>query len=259
MFVFFSRRGKAQRGRSKSAAEMSSGHPPSIEASAVATEGVGCNDVSPISPESLLFESVSRFLQPSSHLLSSQLDDTDLPTALKHRRTSFLNFGWWWELGAMSVGTICMCMTVAILSYMNGRSLRAWGLPIQPNSLIAVFSAITKSALLVPIAECISQLKWIYYDKPRSRPVSQVQYFEDASRGPWGSTVLFWKTREAPPLLALLGAGLTIIMLLFEPFVQQVLDFPSHMTLVSLTAASMTTTLAFPTAANKTLVGRRGK
>ena len=59
-----------------------------------------------------------------------------------------------------------MTLILAILFTMDGKPMRDWKLPIQPNSLIAVSSTIAKSALLVPLAECIGQLKWIYFHTP---------------------------------------------------------------------------------------------
>ncbi|KAF2797187.1 hypothetical protein K505DRAFT_226392, partial [Melanomma pulvis-pyrius CBS 109.77] len=141
---------------------------------------------------------------------------------------------WWWELSGVLVGVICTTLTATILFLLNGKSLNLWTLPIQPNSLVAIFSTIAKSALLVSIGECISQLKWMHFDDVRPKALSQIQVFDDASRGPWGSLVLLWKTRksfnraESPPVLALLGAAITILMLAFEPFAQQVIGFSTR-------------------------------
>lgn len=123
---------------------------------------------------------------------------------------------------------LCIGGTIAILLYIDDKPVGAWKLPIQPNSLVAVFSTIAKSALLVPVAECIGQLKWIYFDSTESRTLAQLQAYDEASRGPWGSLGLFWKTRGAASALALAGAFTTILMLAFEPFAQQVVSFSTH-------------------------------
>lgn len=77
------------------------------------------------------------------------------------------------------------------------------------------FSTVAKSVLLVPVAECLSELKGNYFEKPSV--LSQMQVFDDTSRGPWGALKLLWTTRVTE-LLASAGAFLTLIMLLFEPF-----------------------------------------
>lgn len=175
--------------------------------------------------------------------------------------SGILNFGWWWEIGGVLLGIACTCLTIGVLSVMNGRALATWKLPIQPNSVVAVFSAIARSALLVPIAECLSQLKWIYFDNSQPRALSQLQAFDDASRGPWGSMVLFWKTRQAaPPVLALIGAGLTILMLAFEPFAQQVVEFPTRDAALKNSTGWVTATTSFPASlANSTLAQSEGE
>jgi hypothetical protein len=115
-----------------------------------------------------------------------------------------------------------MALIVAILFRMDGKPLSTWKLPIQPNSLVAVFSTITKSALLVPIAESIGQLKWDYFhDQPRS--VQHMQTFDGASRGPWGALVLLYKARGSS-ILGTFASAVTILMLAFEPFTQQVIE-----------------------------------
>ncbi|KAF2466299.1 uncharacterized protein BDR25DRAFT_268730 [Lindgomyces ingoldianus] len=162
-----------------------------------------------------------------------------------HSRPSWrrhLRFNWWWEAGGLCLSILCVALIAAIMFSMHNRALPDWNLPIQPNSLIAVFSTIAKTALLVTIAECISQLKWAYFQKPRN--LNELQVFDDASRGPWGSLVFLWKT-GGTALLASVGAVLTILLLLFEPFAQQVLEFPSRLSVLKNETGWMSASHAF--------------
>jgi hypothetical protein len=96
---------------------------------------------------------------------------------------------------------------------------------LSPNTLIAIFSAISKSAMLFAIADCIGQLKWVrFYQQPHL--LRELQTYDEASRGPWGALKLIWKTKGTA-LLASFGAFLTIIALALDPFSQQVI---SHVT-----------------------------
>ena len=151
-------------------------------------------------------------------------------------------FGWWWEVYAMSLSVASTIAVIAVLISVQGKPLAEWKMPIQPNSLVAIFSTIAKSALLVPIAECISQLKWTYFESPRT--LSQLQLFDDASRGPWGSLILLWKTK-ATALLASLGAFITILLLAFEPFTQQVVRVQVKNTLMKNETSNFTYALSF--------------
>ena len=56
---------------------------------------------------------------------------------------------------------------IVILGYMDGRALRAWRMPIEPNSLVAVFTTLAKTALMIPVASAISQMKWLWFERPR--------------------------------------------------------------------------------------------
>jgi hypothetical protein len=146
-------------------------------------------------------------------------------------RNFLLSFGWWWETGGLAVAIICIVLIIAILVSMDGKPLETWKLPIQPNSLIAVFSTICRSALAVPIADSLSQLKWIYFDGREARSLNYIQVFDEASRGPWGALVFLSKLRpKSIPLVATLCAATTILLLAFEPFTQQVIEFPSRNT-----------------------------
>ena len=102
---------------------------------------------------------------------------------------------WTWSLEVLSLilataSTITVCI---ILGRWNNQPLQAWPFPIQPNSLISVFSTLAKTALMLPMASVISQMKWIWFEKPRN--LAQLQVFDRASRGPWGALNLLWDTR----------------------------------------------------------------
>ena len=94
------------------------------------------------------------------------------------------------------------------------------------NTLVAILSTLARTALLVPVASCISQLKWIYLVSA-SRSLRSVQVFDDASRGPWGSMELIWKLNFRSKL-ASWGSVITILTLMMGPFSQQLLLYPSR-------------------------------
>ncbi|KAF6814281.1 hypothetical protein CSOJ01_04172 [Colletotrichum sojae] len=119
-----------------------------------------------------------------------------------------------------------MCLIIAVLFRVQDTKLASWTWEIQPSSVISVLTTISKTAMMVPIASCISQLKWRHMQL-RPRPLNHLQVFDDASRGPWGSAIMAWKL----PFQSLLGWALalvTIVALGIEPSAQNILDFPSR-------------------------------
>lgn len=138
---------------------------------------------------------------------------------LVHRR-------WLWEFASLAVSTLAMMVIIIILVKVDGTALSDWAFPIQPNSMVSVFMTISKSALLVPVAECISQSKWLRF-RQAPRPLATLDDFDEASRGPWGSFMLLFSPRAAG-MIAWSGAILTIASLALDPFTQQILAYPSR-------------------------------
>jgi hypothetical protein len=120
---------------------------------------------------------------------------------------------------------ICFVAVVGVLISFDGKSLSTWDFVfnININTIIAVLSALSRTALLMPVASCISQLKWIHIIGA-SRRLYDIQMFDDASRGPWGSVVLIWNL-HIKTKLATWGSFITILTLAMGPFAQQLLSY----------------------------------
>ena len=174
----------------------------------------------------------------SSPSTSSQtIPNVQSPSPHQKLRSPWLSsWWWWWELGAALLSVTSMLLIIVILFKVQDKPLESWKFSIQPNSLISVLTTVGKTAMLLAVAESISQLKWRYFRKPR--PLNRFQEFDNASRGPWGSLVLLCGTRSRA-VLASLGAFITIISLGIEPTAQQILAFPSRNQTVTDTTAPL--------------------
>lgn len=62
------------------------------------------------------------------------------------------------------------------------------------NAFISIFSGFAKSALLLPTAEALGQLKWDWFRKDEKK-MMDFEVMDSASRGPWGSMVLLARTK----------------------------------------------------------------
>ncbi|KAI0198685.1 hypothetical protein F4808DRAFT_472634 [Astrocystis sublimbata] len=126
----------------------------------------------------------------------------------------------------MALGLVSMGLLAFLLSKIDGIPLAAWNYSIVPQSLIVVLTTTGKTALLVPIASCISQLKWQYFaEKPRR--LNGFQLFDDASRGPWGSVLLIWHLAFRAHVLVAPGlASITVLLLGIDPSAQQIIKTP---------------------------------
>ncbi|KAJ9611536.1 hypothetical protein H2200_004720 [Cladophialophora chaetospira] len=132
---------------------------------------------------------------------------------------------------AQAKNTTCVLALAALaaivitLALHEGKTLPKWPSMISINSLIAVFTAILKAAMLLPIAEGLSEMKWMWF--ATSRPLTDLDRLDLASRGPWGSFLLVFMR---PNLLAYLGALVTVVALAIDPFAQQILQYYECMT-----------------------------
>ena len=187
--------------------------------------------------------SFSDALKKNTNQSNEEFEEPTAASVPSSRRVS--HFGWWWEVASIALAVSCTAAIVAILFDMDRKPLDNWRFDfIQPNSLVAVFSTVAKSALLVPISAGLGQLKWIYFGKHRHKKLSHFDAFDSASRGPWGSIRFLWGLK-GKACVATLGAVLVILLLAFEPFAQQVIQYPSKSSLNKFESGSLGRTFAW--------------
>jgi hypothetical protein len=187
--------------------------------------------------EPLEFESV--------HSTASVVLPPPAPTRLKHKLRRFISrWNDWWllEIIAGMLSIVCLVAIIAILAHFNGKPLTDWHSRITPNAMISVLATISRASVLLPVAECISQLTWLRFRTPHS--LQLIQEFDEASRGALGSFQILFSTEA---IAAWFGAVITLTSLAFEPFVQQVLLLENQEVLPESVAASVPVSTAFDT------------
>ena len=91
-----------------------------------------------------------------------------------------------------SVGAIAGI--IAILAHFNGRASPDWPHGITLNALIALLATIATANIAIPLQNSISQLKWIRF-KVGPAPLSDIEVFDEASRGMFGAVKLLISAR----------------------------------------------------------------
>lgn len=86
---------------------------------------------------------------------------------------------------------------ILILFIYNGHPLLDLPRVITINAILAIFSTSMTAALSVPLALSISQAKWNWFhdDQGGGKPLSDLEVYDQASRGPWGALVMLAKIR----------------------------------------------------------------
>jgi hypothetical protein len=101
---------------------------------------------------------------------------------------------WWaWELVSWVCSACCLTAIAVVLVMHNDAPLPRWPLHITINAFVSFFSTLIRVSMSLPLAEAISQLKWIWFE--RGRELHDFQSFDSASRGPLGSFQLLGRTR----------------------------------------------------------------
>ncbi|KAI8944019.1 hypothetical protein F4801DRAFT_601109 [Xylaria longipes] len=145
---------------------------------------------------------------------------------------------WGFQIFAATLATTSFILLVVVTSYYSDRPLLQW--VFQPlfsiNGLIALLSTTIKSAIMVPITSSIGQEKWTWFQPstPKSEhesklgmPLQDLQYIDDASRGPWGSSV--WLSKHIlQPRFVNIGAAITVLAIALDAFSQNIVSIESR-------------------------------
>ena len=98
---------------------------------------------------------------------------------------------WTLEILCWLLALLCLIIILVVLGVTNDKALRHWGSNLSLNTLINILSQIAQTAVFVPVAASISQMKWIWCTKVR--PLRALEDFDKASRGPMDSLRLITK------------------------------------------------------------------
>jgi hypothetical protein len=115
-----------------------------------------------------------------------EIDDGSVRSSAYHGLGETVYTWWLWELSALVLSTLAMLALFITLVYFNGRRLPTKRFGITFNGLIAIYALIAKASLVTYVAECLGQLKWNRFSK-KAYPLAELEVFDLASRGPWGS------------------------------------------------------------------------
>ncbi|KAJ5937098.1 hypothetical protein N7466_003548 [Penicillium verhagenii] len=131
---------------------------------------------------------------------------------------------WRFEIFAWAFSVACFIAICTLLKVYENKVRPQLAYNVSFNAIISVLATACKSGLLLVIGEAVCQLKWLHFCGPRQQRLSSMQDFDNASRGPLGSLNILIAHRAQS--LVCLGAAVLVLLLAFEPFVQQVISYP---------------------------------
>ncbi|KAI0876500.1 hypothetical protein GGS24DRAFT_488558 [Hypoxylon argillaceum] len=146
------------------------------------------------------------------------------------------NHGWVAEIFCCVLAISSLIAIIVTLRLYQDKPLPRWPLGITINALIAVLGVVMKAGLAVPLSEGISELKWQWFEK-HPRTLTDMEDFDTASRGAWGSFLFLFSTRSKGSgsprraddprnmsgYLAKLATLVIVLTVAVDPFTQQVI------------------------------------
>jgi hypothetical protein len=126
----------------------------------------------------------------SSQPALSNGDAKDTSTDARPRGCHALVVEWKWELFTWALGTVALASIIVLLAIFANKPLEKWKSKLSINTMVSALSQVAQSALAVPLASCVGQLKWIWLREHRQ--AADLERFDDASRGPEGSVRFLW-------------------------------------------------------------------
>lgn len=128
------------------------------------------------------------------------------------RWASWTSNGWLLEIASTILGIALIVALVVFLKEYDGKPSPQFGdflgTALTLNTVVAILSATSKASLLWPVAECMSQLKWLWFAGDRARPLVDLATFDVASRSTWGGFELIWRTRLRWAPRSRMGVGI---------------------------------------------------
>ncbi|KAK3347215.1 hypothetical protein B0T25DRAFT_297102 [Lasiosphaeria hispida] len=132
---------------------------------------------------------------------------------------------WTFEVASLIVAILAVAAIIAVLAFYDNKPLPSWPSSITLNAVIAVLATVATASMSVPLSSGLGQLKWIRFREGRA-PLSDMEHFDDASRGALGAINLLFRARGG--LAGSFGAFIMVIGLLLSPFAQQMTIYPSR-------------------------------
>ncbi|KAF7190708.1 hypothetical protein HII31_07867 [Pseudocercospora fuligena] len=129
---------------------------------------------------------------------------------------------WWFlEVLGISLSAGALIAIAIILSHFDNAPQPRWA-TVSLNTLVSWLSTLAKAMVLIPVSRGLAQLKWTWMAE-KERALSDLQTFDNASRGLMGSLVLLFE--QPGRHLAALAAIATLLALGFDPFIQNFIQY----------------------------------
>lgn len=123
--------------------------------------------------------------KPLSREEGAHLTDTSKSKA--HWWQRLLLDTWFPELLGLAVSAACLVAILSLVLYFNGKPSPQLPCGVTLNAFVSVLATASRSSLIYVVTTALGQLKWCWDHTKDKRTLKDIQDFDSASRGPWGS------------------------------------------------------------------------
>ncbi|KXG52479.1 uncharacterized protein PGRI_087630 [Penicillium griseofulvum] len=149
----------------------------------------------------------------------SELGSETQSATPEYKRHAVYSRSEWLLESISSILALGLLIAIAVIFwYMDKKPLSAWRAGVSLNASVSILTTACTTALMHGVSTFIGQSKWLHF-KNGPRKLEDLETFDGASRGVWGSILLLTAVKWN---LATIGAFITILRLAFSPFAQQV-------------------------------------
>ncbi|KIX09221.1 uncharacterized protein Z518_00300 [Rhinocladiella mackenziei CBS 650.93] len=129
---------------------------------------------------------------------------------------------WWPELAALLCNVVCTMAIAVVLRVYEGHEVPRLPRGISLNTVVSLLASLSRSSLMLLVASSLSQVKWFWFQR-EPRRLTDLQTLDDASRGPLGAVAMLSHLHLLS--VASIGAVITLMALVLESSVQQLLHY----------------------------------
>ena len=119
------------------------------------------------------------------------------PSSLQTVTTSIVSHvaAWKLEIAGLVLALGSMASFIALVARFSDKPLASWpSEAITLNALIAVLATVATAGMSIAVASGMGQMKWVRFKQGRA-PLSDMEYFDEASRGALGALGLLFRMR----------------------------------------------------------------
>lgn len=124
-------------------------------------------------------------------------DGRSSPSSLQAVTTSVVcHLGAWrLEIAGLVLALGAVACLGAVVARFDGEPLAQWpSQAVTMSALVAVLVTVGTAGMSVALASGMGQMKWVRFKQGRA-PLSDLEYFDEASRGAWGGLRLLFRMR----------------------------------------------------------------